>query len=93
MGRRLLLINPAMRAAGRRLPNAGGTATMEPLGLAYVAALTPTEWEVRLVDTNVGELTQRGVAASGMNLCRAVMPDGMRCDNLADPRCGCTAPN
>jgi radical SAM superfamily enzyme YgiQ (UPF0313 family) len=35
---------------GRRLPNVGGVATMEPLGLAYVAALTPPDWEIRLWD-------------------------------------------
>ena len=47
----LLLINPAM-GTGRavRAPNAGGMATMEPLALAYVAALTPPHWQVRLVD-------------------------------------------
>lgn len=58
MGPRLLLINPAMAAGGtgdlvmdgRRLPNAGGIATMEPLALAYVAALTPAHWQVRIVD-------------------------------------------
>jgi radical SAM superfamily enzyme YgiQ (UPF0313 family) len=43
-----------MKANGRRLRNAGGVATMEPLGLAYVAALTPPHWEVRIVD-EVGE--------------------------------------
>jgi radical SAM superfamily enzyme YgiQ (UPF0313 family) len=40
----------ASKTNGRRLPNAGGFATMEPLALAYVAALTPPHWEVRLVD-------------------------------------------
>jgi radical SAM superfamily enzyme YgiQ (UPF0313 family) len=50
MSPRLLLINPAMRANGRQRANAGGIATMEPLGLAYVAALTPPHWEVELVD-------------------------------------------
>jgi radical SAM superfamily enzyme YgiQ (UPF0313 family) len=52
----LLLINPAMRVHGRRLPNAGGMATMEPLGLAYVAALTPPHWEVRIVDEVMEEI-------------------------------------
>jgi radical SAM superfamily enzyme YgiQ (UPF0313 family) len=56
MRRRLLLINPAMRADGRRLPNAGGVATMEPLALAYVAALTPPHWEVRIVDEVMEEI-------------------------------------
>lgn len=47
----LLLINPAMKANGSvRLPNAGGVATMEPLALAYVAALTPEHWDVCIVD-------------------------------------------
>jgi hypothetical protein len=39
--RRLLLINPALSAEGQRLNNVAGVTTMEPLGLAYVAALTP----------------------------------------------------
>jgi radical SAM superfamily enzyme YgiQ (UPF0313 family) len=46
----LLLINPAMISNGNRLPNAGGIATMEPLALAYVAAVTPAHWEIRIVD-------------------------------------------
>jgi radical SAM superfamily enzyme YgiQ (UPF0313 family) len=64
--KRLLLINPALDYAGewpcgtqardgarrrvRRMPNVSGVATMEPLGLAYVAALTPQNWEIRLWD-------------------------------------------
>lgn len=48
--KRLLLINPALSVAGRRLANVAGVTTMEPLGLAYVAAVTPQDWEVRLVD-------------------------------------------
>jgi radical SAM superfamily enzyme YgiQ (UPF0313 family) len=50
MSPKLLLINPAMVVGGHRTRNAGGIATMEPLALAYVAALTPAHWEVRLVD-------------------------------------------
>ncbi len=52
----LLLINPAMRGNGDRLPNAGGIATMEPLALAYVAALTPPHWDVRIVDEVMEEI-------------------------------------
>jgi radical SAM superfamily enzyme YgiQ (UPF0313 family) len=39
-----------MKANGHRRRNAGGVATMEPLGLAYVAALTPSHWQVRILD-------------------------------------------
>lgn len=56
MGPKLLLINPAMTAHGRRLPNVAGIATMEPLALAYVAALTPPHWEVRIVDEVLEEV-------------------------------------
>jgi len=28
-----------------------------------------------------------------MNLCKAVLPEGQRCDNPTDPRCGCNATN
>lgn len=56
--KRLLLINPALTAAGTRLPNVAGVTTMEPLGLAYVAALTPTDWEVRLWDEVAEPLPQ-----------------------------------
>ena len=61
IGYKLLLVNPSMRAQGQRapggrLPNAGGMATMEPLGLAYVGALTPPHWQVRLVDEVLEEI-------------------------------------
>ncbi|MGD2207262.1 MAG: cobalamin-dependent protein, partial [Anaerolineae bacterium] len=58
MSPRLLLINPTMKTNGRRLPNAGGMATMEPLALAYVAALTPPHWQVRIVDEVLEEIPE-----------------------------------
>jgi len=54
----LLLINPAMTAQGQRVPNAGGMATMEPLSLAYVAAETPPNWDVRIVDEVMEDIPQ-----------------------------------
>ena len=48
--RKLLLINPALTQAGRRPLGVAGLATMEPLGLAYVAALTPPGWDIRIAD-------------------------------------------
>ncbi len=46
----LLLINPALADDGRSRFNVAGMVTMEPLGLAYVAALTPDHWHIRIVD-------------------------------------------
>ncbi len=53
MGRRLLLINPSAAHFGRERWSLAAFATMEPLALAYVAALTPPDWEVRIVDETV----------------------------------------
>ena len=47
---RLLLINPALACPGRKRRSVAGLATMEPLGLAYVAALTPPGWDIRIWD-------------------------------------------
>lgn len=57
MKRKLLLINPALTSpAGRRRLSVAGLATMEPLGLAYVAALTPPGWDVYIADEVVEEI-------------------------------------
>lgn len=56
MAPKLLLIDPTMTANGQRLPNAGGMATIEPLDLAYVAALTPPHRDVRIVDDVTEEI-------------------------------------
>jgi radical SAM superfamily enzyme YgiQ (UPF0313 family) len=50
MGPKLLLINPALFTNGKRAPNVGGIVHYSPLALAYVAALTPEHWEIRIVD-------------------------------------------
>jgi radical SAM superfamily enzyme YgiQ (UPF0313 family) len=50
---RLLLINPTQWIAGRRQRGWTGTRSVPPLHLAYVAALTPDPWEIRIVDENV----------------------------------------
>ena len=60
--KRLLLINPALSAGGRRLSNVAGVTTMEPLGLAYVAALTPPDWDVRIWDEVVEPSPHIGAA-------------------------------
>jgi radical SAM superfamily enzyme YgiQ (UPF0313 family) len=58
MGHKLLLINPALTQAGRKQLSVAGLATMEPLGLAYVAALTPPDWDIRIVDEVVEGLPE-----------------------------------
>jgi radical SAM superfamily enzyme YgiQ (UPF0313 family) len=51
--RELLLINPTQWVEGRRRRGWSGNRSLPPLQLAYVAALTPPEWGIRIVDENV----------------------------------------
>jgi radical SAM superfamily enzyme YgiQ (UPF0313 family) len=53
--RRLLLINPIQLLGGRRQQGWNGNRFVPPLSLAYVAALTPDDWDVRIVDENAGQ--------------------------------------
>jgi len=50
--KKLLLINPVGRRSGLLLSK---FTTFSPLGLAYVAALTPSSWEVKIADENHDE--------------------------------------
>ena len=43
-----------LRAVGKR-------ASLPPLGLVTLAALLPREWELRLVDTNIGRLRDEDI--------------------------------
>jgi len=54
-GRRLLLINPIQALRGRRQRGWNGNRFVPPLSLAYVAALTPDHWQVRIADENAGD--------------------------------------
>ena len=54
MKRRLLLINPAHIVHGRRREGPAQF-PIPPLNLAYVAALTPSHWDVRIVDENLAK--------------------------------------
>ncbi|MEW6439575.1 MAG: radical SAM protein [bacterium] len=47
--KRLLLINPVGRRSGYLLSR---ISSFPPLGLAYVAAVTPPDWEIKIVDEN-----------------------------------------
>jgi radical SAM superfamily enzyme YgiQ (UPF0313 family) len=52
MARRLLLINPAHIVDGQRRKGPS-QAPIPPLNLGYVAALTPPDWTVHIVDENI----------------------------------------
>jgi len=47
--KKLLLINPVGRKSGYLMSK---FSTFSPLGLAYVAAVTPDNWEVKIADEN-----------------------------------------
>ena len=51
--KKLLLINPVGRRSGLLLSR---FSTFQPLGLAYVAAATPSNWEVKIADENFDEI-------------------------------------
>ena len=51
--KRLLLINPMGRRSGTLLSK---FSTFPPLSLVYVAAVTPPNWEVKIVDENFDKL-------------------------------------
>ncbi len=50
---KLLLVNPVGQISGSLLSR---FSTFQPLGLAYVAAVTPSRWEVKIADENFGQL-------------------------------------
>ena len=71
--RKLLLINPVGRRSGLLLSK---FSTFSPLGLAYVAAVTPTNWVVKIVDENFDKFEFEpadlvGITAFTSNITRA----------------------
>jgi len=56
----------ALRLAGQR-------ALMPPLGLITVAAMLPTQWELRLVDTNVRPISNDDWAWAELVICSAML--------------------
>jgi radical SAM superfamily enzyme YgiQ (UPF0313 family) len=66
-------VNPVGRRSGYLLSR---SATFEPLGLAYTAAATPSEWEVKIADENFDEFSFEeadlvGITAFTGNVTRA----------------------
>jgi len=71
--KKLLLINPVGRKSGYLLSR---FSTFSPLGLAYVAAVTPISWEVKIADENFNEFEFEaadlvGITAFTSNINRA----------------------
>jgi radical SAM superfamily enzyme YgiQ (UPF0313 family) len=71
--KKLLLINPVSRKSGLLLSR---FSTFSPLGLAYVAAATPSNWEVKIADENFDvfefeEADLVGITAFTSNINRA----------------------
>ncbi len=71
--KRLLLVNPVGRSSGYLLSK---FSTIPPLSLAYIAAVTPSDWEVKIADENFGRLEIEdadlvGISAFTSNINRA----------------------
>jgi radical SAM superfamily enzyme YgiQ (UPF0313 family) len=71
--KKLLLINPVGQVSGYILSK---FSNIPPLGLAYVAAATPSHWEVKIVDENFGRFEYEeadlvGISAFTSNINRA----------------------
>lgn len=61
--KKLLLINPVGRRSGLLLSR---FSTFQPLGLAYVAAATPSNWEVEIADENFDQTQLEGADLVGI---------------------------
>ena len=71
--KKLLLINPVGRQSGYLLSS---FSRVPPLGLAYIAAVTPSDWTVNIVDENYGpheveDADLVGISAFTSNINRA----------------------
>ena len=71
--KKLLLVNPVTRKSGLLLSR---FSTFAPLGLAYIAGATPSNWQIRIADENMEEFTFEeadlvGITAFTTNINRA----------------------
>ena len=71
--KRLLLVNPVGRRSGFLLSK---FTTFPPLGLAYVAAVTPADWHIKILDENFDDFVYEdadivGITAFTSNITRA----------------------
>ncbi len=73
MPKKLILINPAGQRSGFLLSK---FSTFPPLSLAYVAALTPDNWDIEIIDENIEEFKYKeadliGITSFTTNINRA----------------------
>jgi radical SAM superfamily enzyme YgiQ (UPF0313 family) len=61
--KKLLLINPVGRKSGYLLTR---SSTLPPLSLAYVASVTPADWEVKIMDENFDPFVYEGADLVGI---------------------------
>ena len=71
--KKLLLINPVGQRSGSLLSK---FSTFQPLSLAYIAAVTPSHWEIKIADENIDkfefeEADLVGITAFTSNINRA----------------------
>ena len=71
--KKLLLINPVGQRSGSLLSK---FSTFQPLSLAYIAAVTPSHWEIKILDENIDEFQFEeadliGITAFTSNINRA----------------------
>ncbi len=71
--KKLLLVNPVGQASGYLRSK---FSTIPPMSLAYIAAVTPSDWEVKIADENFGRLEVEdadmvGISAFTSNINRA----------------------
>jgi len=73
MPKKLILINPVEQKSGFLLSK---FSTFPPLSLAYVAALTPDNWDIEIIDENIEEFKYKeadliGITSFTTNINRA----------------------
>jgi radical SAM superfamily enzyme YgiQ (UPF0313 family) len=72
MAKKLLLINPAQHIK----PNLVTLLRLPPASLAYLAALTPLDWDIKVLDENIEPLTFEDADLVGITACSCNAPRG-----------------
>jgi radical SAM superfamily enzyme YgiQ (UPF0313 family) len=88
MGTRALLVYPEMPptywSMRYALPFLGCKAAFPPLGLLTVAAMLPSDWDIRILDMNVEPISQREILASDIVFASAMLVQQPSFERLVD---------